>query len=279
MQRVRNRAVQLLAFAVLSFVMLGTSSMAADRASVTAFLKVTGFDVAIDSIALSASSAPDMLGMDASDFGLEWTRLANDVFKPELMQTRATDILEQTLSDDMLAHAATFYASDLGQRLVDAENASHFEEDAIKYAEGEKLVTELMADNRARIEMLKRMNQAIDPNDIGPQAIQEIQVRFILAAAYAGLIELRIDEDGLRAALAETEQELLNSMEESALANSAYTYQNFSDAEILSYTEALEDPEMQLVYELMNAVHFEVMLNRFEVLAVRMADMQPAQDL
>ena len=279
MQRVRNRAVQLLAFAVLSFVMLGTSSMAADRASVTAFLKVTGFDVAIDSIALSASSAPDMLGMDASDFGLEWTRLANDVFKPELMQTRATDILEQTLSDDMLAHAATFYASDLGQRLVDAENASHFEEDAVKYAEGEKLVTELMADNRARIDMLKRMNQAIDPNDIGPQAIQEIQVRFILAAAYAGLIELRIDEDGLRAALAETEQELLNSMEESALANSAYTYQNFSDAEILSYTEALEDPEMQLVYELMNAVHFEVMLNRFEVLAVRMADMQPAQDL
>ena len=279
MQRVRNRAVQLFAFAVLSFVMLGTSVMAADRASVAAFLKVTGFDVAIDSIALSASSAPDMLGMDASDFGLEWTRLANDVFKPELMQTRATDILEQTLSDDMLAHAATFYASDLGQRLVDAENASHFEEDAVKYAEGEKLVTELMADNRARIEMLKRMNQAIDPNDIGPQAIQEIQVRFILAAAYAGLIELRIDEDGLRAALAETEQELLNSMEESALANSAYTYQNFSDAEILSYTEALEDPEMQLVYELMNAVHFEVMLNRFEVLAVRMADMQPAQDL
>nr|WP_319948177.1 DUF2059 domain-containing protein [uncultured Shimia sp.] len=279
MQRVRNRAVQLFAFAVLSFVMLGTSVMAADRASVAAFLKVTGFDVAIDSIALSASSAPDMLGMDASDFGLEWTRLANDVFKPELMQTRATDILEQTLSDDMLAHAATFYASDLGQRLVDAENASHFEEDAVKYAEGEKLVTELMAENRARIDMLKRMNQAIDPNDIGPQAIQEIQVRFILAAAYAGLIELRIDEDGLRAALAETEPELLKSMEESALANSAYTYQNFTDAEILAYTEALEDPEMQLVYELMNAVHFEVMLNRFEVLAVRMADMQPAQDL
>ncbi len=279
MQRVRNRAVQLFAFAVLSFVMLGTSVMAADRASVAAFLKVTGFDVAIDSIALSASSAPDMLGMDASDFGLEWTRLANDVFKPELMQTRATDILEQTLSDDMLAHAATFYASDLGQRLVDAENASHFEEDAVKYAEGEKLVTELMAENRARIDMLKRMNQAIDPNDIGPQAIQEIQVRFILAAADAGLIELRIDEDGLRAALAETEPELLKSMEESALANSAYTYQNFTDAEILAYTEALEDPEMQLVYELMNAVHFEVMLNRFEVLAVRMADMQPAQDL
>ncbi|TKZ17499.1 DUF2059 domain-containing protein [Shimia litoralis] len=279
MQRVRNRAVQLFAFAVLSFVMLGTSVMAADRASVAAFLKVTGFDVAIDSIALSASSAPDMLGMDASDFGLEWTRLANDVFQPELMQTRATDILEQTLSDDMLAHAATFYASDLGQRLVDAENASHFEEDAVKYAEGEKLVTELMAENRARIDMLKRMNQAIDPNDIGPQAIQEIQVRFILAAAYAGLIELRIDEDGLRAALAETEPELLKSMEESALANSAYTYQNFTDAEILAYTEALEDPEMQLVYELMNAVHFEVMLNRFEVLAVRMADMQPAQDL
>lgn len=279
MQRVRNRAVQLFAFAVLSFVMLGTSVMAADRASVAAFLKVTGFDVAIDSIALSASSAPDMLGMDASDFGLEWTRLANDVFKPELMQTRATDILEQTLSDDMLAHAATFYASDLGQRLVDAENASHFEEDAVKYAEGEKLVTELMAENRARIDMLKRMNQAIDPNDIGPQAIQEIQVRFILAAAYAGLIELRIDEDGLRAALAETEPELLKSMEESALANSAYTYQNFTDSEILAYTEALEDPEMQLVYELMNAVHFEVMLNRFEVLAVRMADMQPAQDL
>jgi len=36
---------------------------------------------------------------------------------------------------------------------------------------------------------------------------------------------------------------------------------------------------MQGVYVLMNAVQYEIMANRFEVLAVRMADLQPGQDL
>jgi len=36
---------------------------------------------------------------------------------------------------------------------------------------------------------------------------------------------------------------------------------------------------MARVYELMNAVQYEIMANRFEVLAARMAELQPAQEL
>jgi len=36
---------------------------------------------------------------------------------------------------------------------------------------------------------------------------------------------------------------------------------------------------MQRVYELMNAVQYEVMANRFEALATRMSGLQPGEEL
>jgi hypothetical protein len=260
-------------FAVVSL------AQAADRDNVAAFLSITGFDVAIDSIALSATSAPDLLGMNQGDFGAQWTAVAEDVFDTELMQNRALDILEATLDDNLLAHAASFYASDLGQRLVQVENDSHMADDDEKNRVGDAMLADLEAQDDQRIDLFRRMSVAIDPNDIGPQAMTEIQVRFILAASYAGVIDLRTDEDGLRALLNENAEEMAEAIETSSLANAAYTYRDFSLEELVAYTEALEHPDMMTVYELMNAVHFEVMSNRFEALALRMGDIQPVQDL
>lgn len=270
-------ALALSALTVL-FVLV-SSAKAADRDNVAAFLHITGFDVALDSIALSATTAPEMLGMDQADFGAQWTSTAEAVFDVSLMRGRALDILEATLEDELLAHAATFYASDLGQRLVDVENASHLADDAEKEQVGSALLADLQAKDDPRIDLFRRMSDAIDPNDIGPQAMTEIQVRFILAASYAGVIELRSDEDGLRAALNENAEDMADAIELSTLANNAYTYRDFSLEDLIAYTEALEHPDMMTVYELMNAVHFEVMSNRFEALALRMGDIQPVQDL
>ncbi|WP_294220196.1 DUF2059 domain-containing protein [uncultured Shimia sp.] len=254
-------------------------AQAADRDNVAAFLHITGFDVAIDSIALSATSAPDLLGMNQGDFGAQWTAVAEDVFDTDLMQNRALNILEATLDDDLLAHAASFYASDLGQRLVQVENDSHMADDDEKNLVGNAMLSDMQENEDPRIDLFRRMSVAIDPNDIGPQAMTEIQVRFILAASYAGVIDLRTDEDGLRALLNENAEEMADAIETSSLANAAYTYRDFSLEELVAYTEALEHPDMMTVYELMNAVHFEVMSNRFEALALRMGDIQPVQDL
>ena len=255
------------------------SGRAADRANIEAFLATTGFDVAIDSIAFSAESAPGMLGLDASDFGLAWAHISKEVFDPALMRARAMDILEETLDDDLLAHAAGFYASPLGQELVAAENDTHMEEDALKREVGRALIADMVATGSARLEALKRMNIAIDPNDVGPRAAQEIQIRFLLAASYAGVIALRMDEAGLRAAMKESEGALRREMSASALVSAAYTYRDFSDEEIETYAEALEDPRMQTVYELMNAVHYDIMMNRFEALALRMGEIGPGEEL
>ncbi len=275
----KNQLLLLVLSALTCLFALVSMAQAADRANVEAFLKVTGFDVAIDSIALSATSAPDLLGMNQGDFGAQWTTVAEDVFDTELMQNRALDILEATLEDDLLAHAAAFYASDLGQRLVEVENSSHMAEDEEKELVGNAMLADLEAKDDPRIDLFRRMSVAIDPNDIGPQAMTEIQVRFILAASYAGVIDLRTDEDGLRALLNENAEEMAEAIETSSLANAAYTYRDFTLEELVEYTEALEHPDMMTVYELMNAVHFEVMSNRFEALALRMGDIQPVQDL
>ena len=111
------------------------------------------------------------------------------------------------------------------------------------------------------------------------RAIQEVQVRFMMAAAAAGVIELRMDEPDLRAALRSQEDEMRASIAKNALEGAAYTYQAFSDSEVTEYAKALEHPKMRDVYALMNAVQFEIMANRYEAVALRLSRMQPSQDL
>ncbi|MEM8656109.1 MAG: DUF2059 domain-containing protein [Pseudomonadota bacterium] len=260
---------------------------AADRAKLQDFLEVTGFDVALESIRLSAESAPQMLGLEAEDFGTEWTRLTTDVFQTELMHNLALDILEETLDDDLLTHAAGFYATDLGQRLVEAENASHMkEDDDLKHESGEAIVAGLEQLESPRLDYLRRMNEASDTANVSVRAIQEIQVRFLMAAAGAGVIEFGLNEEGedideadLRELLSSDEDAMKEEIAAGALTGAAYTYQSFSDAEGLDYAEALEHPKMRKVYDLMNAVQYEIMANRFEALARAMQSLQPSQEL
>ena len=256
------------------------SAGAADRDRLQAFLQVTGFDVSLESIALSAEHAPDMLGMESNDFGDSWRAMAEQVFATDLMKTMALDMLSETLSDEMLDHAAGFYASDLGKRLVEVENASHMvEDDDVKRVEGEALIAEYGSGPDSRTNVLQELNQAVDSSGHGVRAVQELQIRFLMAASNAGVLENEIDEGALRAAMAEQEAELRQSISESSLLSAAYTYKDISDDDLAAYRDALSDPDMQQVYELMNAIQHEVMANRFETLASRMAGLRRGQDL
>lgn len=253
---------------------------AADRDRIEAFLTTTGFDVALDSIALTSSSAPTMLGLEPDAFGADWSRLTGKVFDTELMHGMAVDILEQTLDNDVLDHAVEFYGSDLGQRLVEAENASHMvEDDELKQEQGRAIVAGLVRIGSPRVEALNRMNLAISSTETALRALQEIQIRFLMAASAAGVVELSLDIDGLRAMMRENEGALRAALQESALAGAAYTYQAFSNDEVIEYAEALEHPKMKEVYELLNGVQYEIMANRFEILAQQMADLHPGQDI
>jgi hypothetical protein len=168
----------------------------------------------------------------------------------------------------------------LGERLVEVENASHLSDDnELKSESGEAIVDGLIRIGSPRIELLKRMNAASDAAGTSVRAIQEVQVRFLMAAAGAGVIELSLDEADLREMLRNEEAELRFSLQASGLAGAAYTYQAFSDSEVEEYTKALENPKMQKIYDLMNAVQFSIMADRYEELAVRMATLQPSEDL
>lgn len=258
------------------------AARAADRDSIRDFLNVTGFDIALDSIAFSAGSAPQMLGVQPDAFGADWTRVSGSVFDTAIMRKMALDILEQTLTQENLDHAVDFYASDLGQRLVEVENASHSEsDDSIAQTGGAEILADLSETDRgqARIATLERMMAAIDSAGMSLRAIQEIQVRFLVSAAAAGVIELRMDPEELRAAMKTQEDEMRTALMESSMKSAAFTYKDISDADLIAYAEALEAPQMQEVYQLLNAVQYEIMANRFEVLAARMADLHPGQDI
>ncbi|MDQ2093049.1 DUF2059 domain-containing protein [Rhodobacteraceae bacterium 10Alg 79] len=258
----------------------GRVDVKVDREKLRAFLKVTGFDVALDSIALSAKNAPAMLGRKAEDFGFQWREAADEVFASDKMQGMALDILEQALSADLLDHATTFYVTPLGLKLVTLENEAHMTESTPEgEAAEEALISQLRADNPERLAVLERLNSAVDASESSVRAVQEIQLRFLLAADAAGVMRLKLGEEGLRELLRGGEAALAESLEKSALQSAAWTYRSLTDEELLTYAEALEDPKMQRVYELMNAIQWEVMANRFEALAVRMGTLEPVTDL
>lgn len=279
--RQAHAPIALLKVVMLTFMlMLAKPAVAAETDRLDAFLKATGFDVALESIKFSASMAPSMIGLEAEDFGLQWTSLVEEVFDTAVLHDMAIDILSETLDEESLAHTVDFYTSDLGARLVLIENASHLRDDPeLKYESGEAIVAGLTEIDSPRLDELRRLNAAVGSEDASIFAIQEVQVRFLMAAAAAGVIELRLEEADLRENLKRQEGEMRRSMQVNGLASSAYTYQSFSDDEITAYADALEHPLMQRVYALMNAVQFEIMADRYELMAIGMRDLQPSQEL
>ena len=252
---------------------------AADRTKIAQFMAVTGFDVALESMRLSARDAPTMLGLDADDFGLSWSRLADRIFEPEALKNDALEILDNALTDDVLAHATQFYGSKLGQRLVTAENESHGLEFEDREAEGARLAQALSARGSPQPQYFLDMAESIGYVGATIKAYREVQVRFLMAASLAGLIDQRFDEVDLRAMLAQQDDEVRRAMVENLIVANAFTYRDFTDSEIEIYRDALAMPQMMEVYELMNAIHFTIMADRFERMALEMVNLTPTQEL
>lgn len=260
-------------------VIAATSAFAANRDDVKSFLETTGFDVAIESIAVGAGGAPSMLGLEGNEFGQTWSTLTEETFVPEDMVDQALDLLEVRLDQDLLEHAADFYGSDLGQRLVNAENLSHMDDDDLKQIAGRQLVAGMVETGDPKIEYFQRMHVAIDPEGLGLKAIQVIQVRFLLAASRAGVIRQDLDEDMLWAQIEANEGATRRAILENSIAGAAYTYQGFTDDELEAYTLALEDERMQTVYEIMNAVHYQILSDRMDALALHLDRLMPSEEL
>ena len=266
-------------FNVLTIILIGFPLHAADRDKIKAFMEVTGFDVSLESMRVSASDAPAMLGLDSADFGRSWKLTADEIFSPEGLKEDALGILKQALSDDVLAHASEFYASELGRRLVVAENLSHFENPDEKKQQGETLVAQLLERASPQPQYFRDMARDIGAVDSGIRSFREVQVRFIMAAMGSGLIQRRLDEPDLRSMLAQEDASIKKSMLENIVTANAYTYRDFTDVEVAQYRDALATDEMKEVYELMNAIHFAIMADRYERLAVKMVKLHPLQEL
>jgi hypothetical protein len=276
MQAIRNvTAVLVVAVAGL----WATAVAAADRETMRHFLEVTGFDVAITSMQQGAMAGPGIAGDAPGAFGRQYIALAERVFDPELMLERAVDMMAAVMPEDLVDHGIAFYGSDLGKRLVDAENESHMTDDDQRYEVGQALLETLSADAPGRIEDYGAMMDAIGGVDSSVRAVVEIQVRYMLAAMAAGSVDIDYSEEELRGLIAEQIPEIRQNVAVYSMLGTAYAYRDFSDADVRAYREALEDPQMRQVYELLNAIQFEVMAERYEVLAAELAGLTPEQEI
>lgn len=273
-----NRLAPVFAFVLMALGMVSTAQ-AADEKDIREFLEVTGFDVAIASIQQGAMAGPALTGEDPDVFGRQWTKLAEEIFNPDEMVSEAVEMIGAIMPDDLLAHGAAFYGSTLGQRLVEVENESHMADDAEKYAEGEKITADLLDQDSIRIQVFREMGNAIGSTDTAIRSIVEIQVRYLMAAVAAGVSDFNISEEDLRLMLMEQSGELRRNIEVNTLVANAYAYRDLSDEELIDYLSALQNPKMGQVYEILNAVQYQIMADRYETLATRLAELQPEQEL
>ncbi len=268
---------------IMAFVLLVlgavSAAQAAEEQEIRDFLKVTGFDVAIASIQQGAMAGPALTGEDPDVFGRQWVKLAEEVFDPDEMISEAVEMIAAVMPDELLDHGAAFYGSPLGQRLVEVENESHMADDTVKYAEGERLTGELLNQNSIRIELFREMGTAIGSTETAIRSIVEIQVRYLMAAVAAGVSDFDISEEDLRLMLMEQSDEMRKNIEVNSLVANAYAYRDLSDEELIDYLAALQDPKMGQVYEILNAVQYQIMAERYETLASRLVDLQPEQEL
>lgn len=273
-----NRLAPVFAFVLMALGMVSTAQ-AADEKDIREFLEVTGFDVAIASIQQGAMAGPALTGEDPDVFGRQWTKLAEEIFNPDEMVSEAVEMIGAIMPDDLLAHGAAFYGSTLGQRLVEVENESHMADDAEKYAEGEKITADLLDQDSIRIQVFREMGNAIGSTDTAIRSIVEIQVRYLMAAVAAGVSDFDISEEDLRLMLMEQSGEMRRNIEVNTLVANAYAYRDLSDEELIDYLSALQNPKMGQVYEILNAVQYQIMADRYETLATRLAELQPEQEL
>ena len=253
---------------------------AATREEVADFLEVTGFDVALESIKLSAESGPIMLGMQDTDFATTWNVLTDSVFDVTVIQNMGLEIIQNAIAEEDLKFADDFYSSDLGQRLVEVENMSHMSSRADRMADASAELEQLLDSGaNERIAILDRLNRAADTSDGAGDVMAEVQFRFLRAARDAGVIEFRVDDEELYNRLLDQSKAAREAGRMDSLASAALTYKDFSNEDLAAYADALEDPAMQRVYELMNAVQSEILANRFEAMAAKLEGVQPSSDL
>ena len=174
---------------------------------------------------------------------------------------------------------AAFYASDLGQRLVGVENASHDVDLKTRLTQGQKLVVDMMDSDPGRLETLKLLNRAVGSTAVTERAMVEIQVRFTMAAMAAGALSSDMSEKELRRRLTQAIHAQAPQMDMMSLLENAFTYRGISDADLSAYVTALKSDDMQQVYQALNATQYQIMLERYQVLGSKMGDLQPQQDL
>ncbi len=259
--------------------LVAAPAQGAERAKLRAFLEVTGFDKAIEGLQDGAVAGPGLVGDAPDAFGSEWVRLAREIFDRQAMVDEALDMMEAVMPDELVDHGAAFYASDLGQRLVAAENAAIAVPDEEKYALGEQIVRELAATDPDRIGLYRQMSEAIGGVEQSVRAAIELQLRYLMAAVAAGSSELDMSEADLRGLLESQSDEIARNVELYTILGAAYTYRDFSDEDMRAYVAALSHPKMRQVYELLNAIQFEVMAARYERLAAALADLAPQTEL
>ena len=141
------------------------------------------------------------------------------------------------------------------------------------------IVSDLIDDNSPRLQMFRDMSDAIGGIDNSVRSVIEIQVRYFMAAMAAGSIEGDLSEEDLRGMLASQAEDIRQNVELYSMLGSAYTYRDLSDEDLAEYVSALQDPKMRQVYEILNAIQFEVMAERYERLAAALVDLAPQQDI
>ncbi len=239
-------------------------------ASVETLLDLVGMDESYVIMSEAGQRDAQQLEEDlfASSGAGAWQTIIADLYHPDELRAAFTSgFAFDRMDDDTLSDAISFWGSDLGQRIVEAELTAW---DAMSDEEIEELANEIyfqrVADNDPRLPILERFTEVNDFVDLNVAGALNSNFAFYRGMADGGAYQFDMPQDMMLAEVMGQEPEIRENAILWLYSFQLMAYDNLSDADIEAYI-AFSESEAGQTY---NAAIFQGYDNVFETMSYRL---------
>lgn len=268
--------IMALRMAMLALLMAPVMAAATPAQTYNELFRAAGIDSAYARFPESiADSLPQMGVPDAQRAA--WERAAFLAFDSGVILEQMIAYLSASQDFAAFQGAAAFLDSPLGLRMTALENDAMVQPNAD--AEGEAIIATLMAENPARLNILRQMVDDTDLVEMSVASALSMNLAVMSGMKASRLLPYDIDEAQMMALLDERRPVIRTQIERAYLVRAAYTYRNISDDDLNAYLAFLTGPTGRQLYAAINTASTTVLIGRARHFGALMAEFMAASDL
>ena len=230
-------------FLVMVFASSAVMATGATEGSIDSLMELSGLNKQIEAIPAGITGGiKSGLQQGAQLSKEQYTQIetaAFQAFQPEKISAAISSKLMQTLSEAETQKLLSWYRSDLGKKITQAEAQ------ASKPAAYQAMVNQaksLLAD-KERVNMALRIDKLVNASEMSLEFQKSTATAVYTSLVKAKQPEKPVDIEAFNAQLAKEEPKLLQQVKQFVVLSFVYTYKDIADADMEQYLDFLAQPE------------------------------------